>query len=251
MSKINPLSSEEIELLRSFDTPTVCNAIEFFEVRSRADGYMDGRIQANFPEFPPMVGYASTATFRSASSPRGVGVAGGAAQQVALFDEIPAPRVIVFQDLDDPPAAASFGEVMCSVYKTFGCVGIISSGAGRDLEQVRDLEFPAFTGQTICAHGYCHLVELHVPVHVGGITVYPGDLLHGDGNGVTTIPHQIARQVITTCRELMSAEEGVLKTLRTRGPDLEALNKSLATFGRRSRKLTRQMRNLEADSKKK
>lgn len=241
MSNINSLKSEDIEQLRSFDTPTICNAIECFEVRSRTAGYMDGRIRANFPELPPMVGYATTVTLRSAAAPEGAGAAGGIAEQIALFEEIPEPRVVVLQDLDDPPAAASFGEVMCSIYKTFGCVGLITSGAGRDLEQVKALEFPVFSSQTICSHGYFHFVDVNVPVRVGGIPVQPGDLLHGDGNGVTTIPHEIARTLAETCREMTSAEGIVLKTLQAEGADMEALKKSFAAFKKRCRDLGQQL----------
>ena len=66
----NQLSQADLDLLRKYDTPTICNVIEVFGVRPQTDGYMDARIRCCFPEMPPMVGYASTATFRSASPPR-------------------------------------------------------------------------------------------------------------------------------------------------------------------------------------
>ena len=180
--------------LRKIDTPTICNVIELFNVRPRNLGYMDARIVAAFPEMPPMVGFASTATFRSAAPPRQGDAYAGIGDQVERFGELPGPAVVVFQDLDNPPAAATFGEVMCTTYKAFGSVGLITSGAGRDLDQVRAIDFPVFTNGTICSHGYCHIPQIMVPVHVGGMIVTPGDLLHGDGNGVTTIPHEIAAE---------------------------------------------------------
>src|SRR5437764_8265736 len=192
MSSFHAVPAADLELLRKFDTPTVCNVVELFDVRPRTAGYMDGRIQACYPKLPPMVGYAATATFRSASPPRSGNVYAGLSEQVAAFAELPGPAVVVFQDLDDPVAAATFGEVMCSTYKTFGAAGLITSGAGRDLDQVEAMNFPCFTSGTICAHGYCHIVQLNVPVQVGGVTIYPGDLLHGHRNGLTTISHDIA-----------------------------------------------------------
>jgi regulator of RNase E activity RraA len=99
---------------------------------------------------------------------------------------------------------------MCSTYKAFGAAGLITSGAGRDLDQVGALHFPCFTNGTICAHGYCHIPQLNVPVHVGGLTIHPGDLLHGDRNGVTTIPLEIAAAVADACPEFMAAETCVL-----------------------------------------
>ncbi len=214
MEKLAPIPAEDLKLLHRFDTPTICNVIELFDIRPRTAGYMDRRIKACFPELGPMVGYATTATFRSAAPPRGGDVYSGIGQQVEAFAEIPQPRVVVFQDLDDPPASATFGEVMCATYKAFGCAGIITSGAGRDLEQVRAMGFPAFTNGAICSHGYCHTLAVHVPVHVGGITIYPGDILHGDGNGVTTIPRGYVSAVAETCPEFMAAEAVVLDYLR-------------------------------------
>src|SRR3989442_11198173 len=99
MAKIKPVPQADLQLLRKFDTPTICNVIELFDIRPRTAGYMDGRIRACFPEMPPMVGYATTATFRSAAPPRGGDVYSGIDQQIAAFAEFPEPRVVVFQDL--------------------------------------------------------------------------------------------------------------------------------------------------------
>ncbi len=162
-----------------------------------------------------MVGYAATATFRSQQPPRKGDAYSGLDTQVERFAELPGPAVVVFQDLDDPVVAATFGEVMCTTYRAFGSVGLVTSGAGRDLDQVAALSYPTFTSGTICAHGYCHIPEIHVPVSVGGIMIYPGDLLHGDRNGVTTIPPGIASEILDVCREVMDAEDIVLSYLRT------------------------------------
>jgi regulator of RNase E activity RraA len=208
-------SAADLELLRRYDTPTVCNVLELFDVRPRHHGYTDGRIKACYPKLPPMVGYASTATFRSSTPPRAGGSYGGLVEQVTAFAALPGPAVVVFQDLDDPSAAATFGEIMCTTYKSFGAVGLITSGSGRDLDQVEALNFPCFTSGTVCAHGYCHFPSLNVPVNVGGIVIHPGDLLHGDRNGVTSIPSEIASAVARGCAEYMAAEAVVLDYLKS------------------------------------
>src|SRR5207245_10052690 len=79
----------DLELLRKFDTPTVCNVIELFDHRPRTAGYMDARIQACFPKLAPMVGYASTATFRSAAAPRAGSVYSSLSEQLASFGQLP------------------------------------------------------------------------------------------------------------------------------------------------------------------
>lgn len=208
------LSSDVLAALAECDTPTVCNVIELFDVRPRNTGYMNEMIQACYPELPPMVGYALTSTFRSAAPPRGGDVYASLDRQVAEFENLPGPPVVVFQDQDEPTAAATFGEVMCTTYKSFGARGLVTSGAGRDIDQVEELDFPCFTNGSICAHGYCHIPSVGVPVSVGGIMIFPGDLLHGDVNGVTTIPHEIASEVPEACKELMAAEEIVLNYLK-------------------------------------
>ena len=235
------LSQEDLDLLRKYDTPTICNVIEVFGFRPRNTGYMDGRIKACFPEMPPMVGYAATATFRSAA-PAAEGEAyAGFDQQVASFSEVPSPPVVVFQDLDDPPVGATFGEVMCTIYKTFGAAGLITSGAARDLDQVRALGFPAFSNGAICSHAYCHFLSIQVPVHVGGLTIHPGTLLHGDCNGVTTIPHEIAGEVAHACEEFVAAEEVVLNYMKTESPTPQGLAQARAEMMNRVKKLSRRV----------
>lgn len=208
------VSSATLDRLHRLDTPTICNVIELFDVRPRTAGYMDARIQASFPDLGPMVGFASTATFRSSAVARAGDGYASLEDQVARFAELPGPAVVVFQDLDMPAVAATFGEVMCTIYQAFGATGLITSGAGRDLDQVRALGFPVFTGGTICSHGYNRILDLHVPVQVGGIMVVPGELLHGDRNGVTTIPLDIAAEVADVGPEYIAAEQVVFEAMR-------------------------------------
>lgn len=212
----------DLQLLARYDTPTISNTIELFEIRPRHAGYMDGRIRACFPEMPPAVGYAATATMRCAFPRREGDVYGSLDQQVARFAELPGPPIVVFQDLDDPPVAATFGEVMCTTYRAFGAAGLITSGAARDVDQVRRLGFPAFSNGAICSHGYSHIVDLHRAVRVGGITVHPGELIHADANGVVTIPLEIAAEVGEVAGEFAAAEAHVLEYLKSGKPEVKA-----------------------------
>jgi regulator of RNase E activity RraA len=241
-----------LEQLRRFDTPTICNVLELFEHRPRTAGYMDARIKACYPALPPMVGYATTATFRAAAPPRGGDTYAGLSTQVELIAATPGPKVVVFQDLDDPPVAATFGEIMCTTYQAFGCVGLITSGAGRDLDQVEPLKFPCFTSGTICSHAYTQIVELDVPVRVGGVWVNPGDLLHGDRNGVTTIPHELAALVAEACPAFMTAEAAILSYLKsgnvTPGGYAQARDDCKRQFGELAKKLKSARRSVDSPS---
>lgn len=204
----------DLKGLARFDTPTVCNVIELAGLRSRAEGFADSRLQACFPDLPSMVGYATTATFRSAMPPADGMAYGGIEDQLETFPTLPGPAVVVFQDLDDPAAAATFGEILCTTYQRFGGAGLVTSGTGRDLQMVAPLRFPCFATGTQGAHGYCHFPQIGVPVRVCGLVVRPGDLLHGDRNGLTVIPPQIAPVLERECDAFMVAEGVILDYLK-------------------------------------
>lgn len=212
------ITAATLAALARFDTPTISNVIELFDVVPRNRGYMDGRIKAAFPEMPPMVGFAATAAFRSDAPAAGGDAYGSMDQQVARFADLPGPAVVVFQDLDEPTVGATFGEVMCSLYRGFGSVGLVTSGAGRDLDQVRTIKYPVFTSGTICSHAYCHILHIGMPVRVGGLVVNNGDLLHGDVNGVTRIPMSIAGEIPDVAAEFVAAEKTVLDYVQPAGP---------------------------------
>ena len=235
------IQSEVLAKLRRFDTPTICNVIELFDVRPRNTGYMDERIRACFPDLPPIVGFAATATFR-ASAPPGKGDAyAGLDAQVARFGELDGPPIVVFQDLDSPSVAATFGEIMCTVYQKFGAQGLVTSGTGRDLDQVHTIGFPVFTRGANCSHGYVHIPQIHVPVHVGGLAVYPNDLLHADRNGVTGIPVAIASEVADAGDEFIAAEEVVLAAMRQPQASVESLRAARAESQNRIAELRRRL----------
>jgi 4-hydroxy-4-methyl-2-oxoglutarate aldolase len=217
-----PVTEEILDKLAHFDTPTICNAIELYGIRPQDLGFMDRRVRACFPQLRPMVGYAATATFRASfPPPPGGGVYTNMVEQVRSFEALPGPAVVVIEDLDDPPVGAVFGEVMCSTYRAFGAAGIVTSGAGRDLDQVAELKFPAFAGSVVCSHGYPQLVEVCAPVRIGGLVVRQGDLLHGDANGVTSIPLVIAAELPEVAAEFAAAEHILLDYLQ--GPEQKTL----------------------------
>ena len=116
--------------------------------------------------------------------------------------------------------------IVCTTYMTFGSVGLITTGTGRDLDQVRKIGYPVFTGGTISAHGYCHTMGMHEPVRVGGVMIYPDDLLHADVNGVTTIPKEIASEVAEVGDAYVAAEMVILDTLKEFGPDTKKLHEA-------------------------
>jgi regulator of RNase E activity RraA len=222
------ISQLTLDKLKKFDTPTICNIIEIFDVRPRNTGYMDARIVAAFPEMPPLVGFAATATFRASAPPRAGDAYSSIDKQVERFAELSGPAVVVFQDVDSPSVAATFGEIMCTTYHAFGAQGLITSGTGRDLDQVRKIGFPVFTNGACCSHGYVHIPQIHIPVHVGGIAIFPDDLLHGDCNGVTTIPKEIAAEIADVGDAYIAAEMLIIEAMRSAPGNLKLLRERQA-----------------------
>jgi regulator of RNase E activity RraA len=238
------VSAATLDKLAKYDTPTICNVIELFDIRPYDTGYMDERIRAAFPEMKPAVGFAATARFRSLASP---GAYSTLQDQLTQFEQLPGPAFVVFQDLDVPSIGATFGEVMCSTYQGFGSVGLITSGGGRDLLQVKALDYPIFTGATICSHAYCQILDVGSPVRVGGLAVSTGDLLHGDANGVTSIPVNLAAEIADVADEYIAAESFVIQYMKSDGPKTtaeftarrQAMGEAIAAIRRRvSRKET-------------
>jgi regulator of RNase E activity RraA len=192
---MEPLDPALLELLRTYNTPTVANAIEVFDVRPRNEGFMRPEIRCIFPDMGVMVGYAVTVKIQSVTpGAKGAALAPSVHWQDLL--KVPAPRVVVVEDLDDPSGLGSlWGEVNANMHKAMGCVGCVTNGSVRDLDEVEPLGFHFFASHIAVSHSYVHIVEVGTPVRIGGLTVRPGDLLHGDKHGVTNIPLDLAARI--------------------------------------------------------
>ena len=224
-----------IEKLRPFDTATVCNVIELFDLRPHHKGYLGGSIKSYFPDLPPMVGFAYTCTY-SGGEP-GPNITLG--ENIDNFAKTPEPRVMVFQSLESPPASAIFGDIAVSFYKKFGCVGLVTDGGGRDFEQIRELEFPCFAAETICSHGYARVTAVNIPVTLTGQEILPGDLLHGDANGVAIVPIEIASAVADLCGPMRDAESDLLGKVNAPGATVQEVSRAHREFLAACDELTR------------
>jgi len=217
------LPSDVFERLRRYSSPTISNAIEVFDVRPRNEGFMRPEIHCVFPKLGIMLGYAVTVKIRSVRS----GAKGEALHPSAHWKDlvtVPAPRVVVAEDLDDPPGLGSlWGEVNANVHQAMGCVGAVTDGSVRDLEEVEAMRFHFFAGHIAVSHAYVHLVEVGTPVRVGGLTVQPGDLLHGDRHGVINIPLELAAQIPEGVDKVAKREGEIIAYSKSAGFTIEGL----------------------------
>lgn len=218
MTKIEPVSPEFFEFLRRTDTCTVSNAIETFSVRMRNEGYVHAGCRCMFPAQPPIAGYAVTATIHSSAPP----ISGLYYYQNAEWwnyvASVAGPKILVVEDLDPVPGTGALvGEIHAEIGKALGCVGVVTNGVVRDLGALAKLGFQCFARGARVSHAYAHVVEFGVPVHIAGLAIAPGDLLHGDLNGVQTIPFSVTERLPGVVEEIVADEAELIE--RCRRPD--------------------------------
>jgi 4-hydroxy-4-methyl-2-oxoglutarate aldolase len=209
-----------LETLRRYDSCTLSNAIETFDVRPRDSGYLSPDIRSIFPDLPVMVGYAATVTIRArGKAPR--------RDDEPLWRHVislPDPRVVVVQDLDNPPGCGAFwGEVMSSIFTALGCEGTVTNGCVRDLNEVRKIGFRYFAVSVGVSHAYVRWEDVGCPVEVGGTTVRPGDLIHADRHGVLLIPHELAARLPAAADKIIATEQDLIRWVRSRDFAVERL----------------------------
>lgn len=215
------VSPEVLEALARYDTPTLSNAIETFDVRPRDEGFTTRKIHCMFPDLKPVVGLAATATIRTNEPPI------SQVEQVLVWrhvQSVPAPRVLVVQDLDQPTGhGAQFGEVQGAIFKALGCVAIVTDGTVRDLEEVRATGLQMFARGTVASHSYAHFTSCGSNVVVGGLLVGPGDIIHADRHGVLLVPPQIAERLPEAADRIIAREQKLIGWIRSKDFDAERL----------------------------
>ena len=146
---------------------------------------------------------------------------------------IPEPRILVVHDVDYPRPVGSFwGEVNANIFHAQGVLGTVTDGGVRDLDEVEPLGFRFFASTVLVSHANLHLIDVGVPVEIGGLRVEPGDLLHGDKHGVTNIPAEIAPKVAEAAERIEEQERGIIAFCQS--PEF-SVQKLMEMFGRAHR----------------
>ncbi len=217
------LTDDQLEALRKIDSPTVSNAIEHFGVRPRVEGYAGWELRCAFPELGTMIGYAVTCTADSTTASRRD--ERGLMRLWEAVETAPKPAVIVIKDIGpERSRSCHMGEVMATTAKALGAVGCMPDGGLRDVAEVRALGgFQYFSPGFVVSHGNAVICEVNVPVTLDGLAVNVGDLLHGDVNGVLTIPDTIADRIAAQAQQVRLAERDVLDFVKRPGLTVERL----------------------------
>jgi regulator of RNase E activity RraA len=202
----------DLEALKAFDTPTICNALELVAPARRATGFIRRPLIAAFPEMKPVVAFARTAIIRSREPhPRGR----DEAKEVRLgyYEHIaapPLPSIAVIQDIDAPDHGfgAFWGEVQTNVHKGLGCVGVVTDGSVRDLDAMAS-GFFVLAGSIMPSHAHVHLVDFGGTVSVAGMIVQPNDLIHADRHGAVVVPPEVVQE-LPAAVDLLTRREKVI-----------------------------------------
>jgi regulator of RNase E activity RraA len=221
------LTQNEIDALRQVDTCMVANAIETFGARLRNEGFADSSIRCMFEDAPPMVGYAVTARVRSDSPPAAGGRGGHFHDHSDFWNnilEIPGPRIVVLEDMDEQHGCGAFlGDMHAAILKALGCVGFVTDGAVRELPAVGKMGLQLFAGSIAVSHAYAHIFDFGVTVKLGGLALHPGDLLHGDQHGLLTVPREIAGAIPEVASRLRQVEKNVIDFCKSNSFSVENL----------------------------
>jgi 4-hydroxy-4-methyl-2-oxoglutarate aldolase len=219
------LTPDQLAALAAIDSPTVANAIERFKVRRRVDGYADRDLRCGFPHYGSMLGYAVTCTADSTTEgrPDGAGLVG-------LWEALelaPKPAVLVIKDVGpNPRKGCHMGEIMATTAKALGAVGCVSDGGLRDVKEVEALGgFQYFCSGFVVSHGQPVILDVNVAVEIHGLAIAPGDLLHGDVNGLLVVPEEIAGEVTAACDAVRAEERALLDLITGPGFSVEKLRR--------------------------
>jgi len=230
VSERTPLDPAVLESLRKLDTPTVCNALEIVAPERRGCGFTVEPLVCADPRLPPVVAYARTATIR-AMQPGALAGAAAREKRLAYYGYVaeggPAPSVAVIQDLDGPQRGygAFWGEVNTAVHKGLGCLGVVTDGSIRDLDQVAP-GFQLLAGKVGPSHAHVHVVDFAQQVNVAGMLVASGDLVHADRHGAVVVPHAVAAKVAEAAAAIARKEAAILEAARGPGFGIAALREA-------------------------
>jgi 4-hydroxy-4-methyl-2-oxoglutarate aldolase len=226
------VTNEELEAIRQFDGATISNAIEMCDVRMRNVGFADSTVRCMFDDLPPVAGYAVTARIRCSTPPPVGHSYHDRTDWWNYILTVPAPRIVVVEDLDDRRGLGSFiGHLHASILRALGCVAYATNGSVRDLGPVRQIGFPLFANSISISHAFVHLVDFAQSVAVGGLPVASGDIVYGDRHGLLTIPPAIVRDIPLIAARMLEQEQRVVELCQSPDFSLERLRNLVRQLG--------------------
>ena len=235
-----PLAYPELLQLKRWNTPTIYNGWEqITRHNAAADAFNLEETRDFMPQMGSMVGYAVTVVIEPGNSAHRKTNPNGWAQYRQYVATLPGPKIVVVQDLDKPRVLGAFwGEVNSNIHRAVGCVGTITDGGIRDLDEMTNAGFKALARRLCVGHAHAHPVRWNCPVEVFGREVQPGQLLHADKHGFLVVPPEDERDLLAAARFMDANEcDTLIATARstagkTTEQILDDLNAAAERFGK-------------------
>jgi 4-hydroxy-4-methyl-2-oxoglutarate aldolase len=207
-SRSSRLSHAELLQLKRWNTPTIYNGWEqITRHNAGADGFNLEECRDFMPQMGPMVGYAVTVVVEPSNVKHRQAKPQGWSQYRRYVASVPGPKIVVVQDLDKPRLIGAFwGEVSSNTHRALGCVGTITDGAIRDLDEMNNAGFKALARRLAVGHAFVHPIRWNCPVEVFGRRIEPGQLIHADKHGFLAIPFGEEKNLLDAAR-FMDANE--------------------------------------------
>ena len=159
------------------------------------------------PQMGPMVGYAVTVVIEPSNPAHRRRNPQAWSEYRRYVASAPGPKIVVVQDLDKPQVLGSFwGEVNSNIHRALGCVGTITDGAIRDLDEMTNAGFKALARRLCVGHAFNHPVRWDCEVEVFGRKVAPGALIHADKHGFLVVPEEDEARLLDAARFMDSNE---------------------------------------------
>ncbi len=238
-----PLAHAELLQLKRWNTPTIYNGWEQITKRDpAADAFNIEETRDFMPQMGPMVGYAVTVVVQPSQKSHREANPSGWSEYRRYVASVPGPKIVVVQDLDKPRVIGAFwGEVNSNMHRALGCVGTITDGGIRDLDEMTNAGFKALARRLCVGHAFSHPVRWNCDVEVFGRKVLPGDLIHADKHGFLVVAPEEQAGLLDAAR-FMDANEcsTVIPAARdTAGRTAEEIlaniNQAAALFGQNAR----------------
>jgi len=205
-----PFTQVDLETLRQWDTPTICNGLELIVPERRAIGFTVEPMAVLHPDAAPIVGLARTGTVRAKEPPRGA-----VANRLDWYDYVSKaslPTIVVLQDLDDRPGYGAFwGEVNTTVHMKLGAEGCVTNGSFRDLSASAK-GFQILGGRVGPSHAHIHVVDFGGPVNIFGMQAAHDDVIHADCHGAVVVPAECVTK-LPAAIDLVTRREKVILDL--------------------------------------
>ena len=176
--------------------------------------YTDQTILCMYPDMGPVVGYAVTAVY---GLPDPIFMKLSFMDVIDALDASPKPTIFVFEQRFPPEIAGKVGLSggnMTTAMKAVGCVGAISNGPSRDIDEIRPMRFQYLLSGIAPGHGPTAVHAVNVPVSVAGMDVAPSEIIHMDENGAVKFPVDKLEAVLTNVRKLRDEESERMGALR-------------------------------------